>query len=239
MGIPIPRFATNIMRKSFHALMPEKIKKSRFVNKVIVRTFMGKYIDIDWKKKFKNISDEEWSRIYDRSHIEGFRDDDTSPLQKNEILKSIYGNKILEVGPGTGHLTVLMAKKGYDVTAADCSKVALKKCLDRAKSHRVNIKTKQAFLEKLPFKTKNFDTVICAHTLEHVKDLESSIKELKRVAKKRVIVIVPEQEYEEYTTDLHTFFFPNKQSLIKAMGMKKYTCIKLAEDLFYVGHVST
>ncbi len=48
---------------------------------------------------------------------------------------------------------------------------------------------------KLPFSQDSFDFVVCSHLLEHLnsyKDANSVVAELKRVAKKKIIIVVPE-----------------------------------------------
>ena len=44
---------------------------------------------------------------------------------------------------------------------------------------------------KLPFKDKQFDNVMCSHTVEHLKDPEKFHAELKRVSKNVVFLIPP------------------------------------------------
>ena len=238
MPVALPRTLTNTMRKCFHAFMPDFVKKSRLVNKAIITIFMGRWYDMEWKKRFRDLSEDEWARYYDFANQKAFRDEDTTANQKLAVLEAVAGKKVLEAGAGTGHLSVLMAKKCFDVTALDCSRVVLGKAAELAAKNNVKLKTVRGFLEKLPFKGKGFDTVVCCHTLEHVKDLKKSINELKRVARRRLIIIVPEQEYQKYTTDLHTYFFPNKESLVKAIGLEHYICKKLDNDIFYVGFMS-
>ena len=45
---------------------------------------------------------------------------------------------------------------------------------------------------ELPFDDGEFDTVVSSHVIEHVKDDEKAIEEMARVAKKRLLVVVPE-----------------------------------------------
>ena len=239
MLFKIPRPITNLMRKSF-SLMPKFIRQNRFINKLIIRIFLGSSIDIDWKKNFKKTSNAEWIKAYDEGNLVDIRGDDTSAKQKQQIVKNSKGKTVLEVGVGSGATTLILTKAGFDVTAVDCSTVALKKTKERFSQKGLKIKTVQAFLEELPFKNKSFDTIVCAHTLEHVKDLKKSVKELKRVARKRLIIVVPEQEYSEYTTDLHTQFFPTKKALIGTIstaGIAGYKCRHIDSDIFYVGNI--
>ncbi len=43
----------------------------------------------------------------------------------------------------------------------------------------------------LPFEDKQFDTVLCSHTMEHVKEPDRFFRELQRVEKRVTIVIPP------------------------------------------------
>src|SRR3546814_1129402 len=65
----------------------------------------------------------------------------------------------------------------------------------------------EANIERLPFPDKSFDTVICTHVLEHILDFRGALAELRRVAAKRLIIVVPqEREYrsEEHTSELQS-----------------------------------
>ncbi|MCB9359424.1 class I SAM-dependent methyltransferase [Candidatus Woesearchaeota archaeon] len=44
---------------------------------------------------------------------------------------------------------------------------------------------------RLPFKNKQFDSVLCSHTIEHVDNPEKFYRELKRVGREIIIVIPP------------------------------------------------
>jgi ubiquinone/menaquinone biosynthesis C-methylase UbiE len=91
-----------------------------------------------------------------------------------------------------------------------------------------------ANVEKLPFGDKSFDTVICAHTLEHVQNIYQAICELRRVTSKRLIIVVPKQRPYKYTFDLHLHFFPYKSDFLTLMGKKESICRIVGGDIFYV-----
>jgi ubiquinone/menaquinone biosynthesis C-methylase UbiE len=74
-----------------------------------------------------------------------------------------------------------------------------------------------AGLPALPFRDRGFDTVVCAHTLEHIPDLFAAATELRRVAH-RVVVVVPRQRYYRYTVDYHLHFFPSAAPLVHLFG---------------------
>ncbi|MDZ7762755.1 MAG: methyltransferase domain-containing protein [Desulfovermiculus sp.] len=81
---------------------------------------------------------------------------------------------------------------------------------------------RQAELPLLPFIDQMFDTVVCTHTLEHIPDIRQAVKELRRVAKKRLIIVLPRQRPYRYTFDLHLHFFPYAWSVLLAMGEKRF-----------------
>ena len=90
-----------------------------------------------------------------------------------------------------------------------------------------------AIAERLPFRDKSFDVVTCFHTLEHTRDLPRAIAELRRVARRQLIVIVPRQRRFHYTLDLHLQFFETPEALAAAMG-KPGEIRQFGSDLVYI-----
>ena len=91
-------------------------------------------------------------------------------------------------------------------------------------------------IEAMPFADKFFDTVISTHTLEHVLQFEKTLKELRRLAKKRLIIVVPRQQISKYTPDLHVRFFPNAADTLKALNGKGMSgnCQLIENDWYFV-----
>lgn len=185
----------------------------------------------NFKRLAPNMSKDDYLNIY-KKLSENFIDRETDLNDKcvRRVLKSIKGMRVLEVGFGRAYLTGMLSKK-YDVTAADIiiDPDIVKKLM--------TVKFFKANIEKLPFKKSSFDTVICTHTLEHVQDFYGAVNELKRVAKKRIIVVVPKQRPYKFTFDLHLHFFPYPESLLSMMKgvCKKSKCEEVGGDLFYIG----
>lgn len=73
--------------------------------------------------------------------------------------------------------------------------------------------------------------------MEHAKNLKKSVKELKRVTSKRLILIVPKQKFSEFTPDLHTYFFENKNELINVIGINKNKDNYIENDIFFIGDI--
>jgi SAM-dependent methyltransferase len=93
----------------------------------------------------------------------------------------------------------------------------------------------QATITRLPFADRQFDVVICTHTIEHILPLEQAIQELLRITKQRLIIVTPCQRYFYYTFDGHVNFFRQGWELLRYLPLEKYTCRKLDMDWVYIG----
>jgi ubiquinone/menaquinone biosynthesis C-methylase UbiE len=212
-------------------LVPPILRDQYWFMALPVKFVFGKKADIflHFKERAKFMTDKQFSKVYEE--IEPYiiqRGTDLNTQCMNKIPQDIKGRSVLEVGSGRGLLAIKLSKK-YDVTASDIVRDEM-----LAKKWP-NIKFRKAKIESLPFKSSSFDTVVCTHTLEHVLDLQKAISELRRVARKRIIIVVPKQRPYKYTFDLHIHFFPNPESLLTAMDYKKNAACKVVGgDLYYI-----
>ena len=94
------------------------------------------------------------------------------------IGKHISGKKVLDVGMGSGSISYLLIKKGFEVTGVDVSNLSIYE----------NLKPVIYDGHGLPFKDNQFDTAVIIHVLHHCNDGLEVLREAKRVAK-RVIFI--------------------------------------------------
>ena len=105
-------------------------------------------------------------------------------------------------------------------------------------SQRVEgIHYQEATLTKLPFANHSFDTVICTHALEHIKDCHCALEELRRVCRKRLIIVLPKQREYQYTFDLHIHFFPYKYNVQKFLNNEKARIFEVDHDWICVEDV--
>lgn len=111
-------------------------------------------------------------------------------------------HKILDLGAGTGRHSLFLAKRGFDVTAADISKTGLKIISDKVKKESLKIETKACDMKNTSFSSKYFDAVVCVNTLSKgtVDTITKTVKEISRVLKKGGIVVangptVKKQDY--------------------------------------------
>lgn len=88
------------------------------------------------------------------------------------------GERVLDVGTGTGHYAVRLAARGLHVAGVDASESML--ALARAKTAAVE--WRQAEAEHLPFPDDSFDLVLAVTLLEFVPDPLQALAEMRRVA---------------------------------------------------------
>ena len=103
------------------------------------------------------------------------------------------GSRVLDAGCGEGVLSVLLAKKGCQVTGVDLSEpnIASSKAYAVAEGVAERTTFSVADLEHLPFEDHAFEYVVSSHVLEHVPDFAQGARELNRVARKCLLVAIP------------------------------------------------
>lgn len=95
------------------------------------------------------------------------------------------GKEILDYGCATGEYCVQLQKRGYRCQGADTNQEYIRQALIKGvKAHLIQ--------DKLPFEDKSFDTVLMFELLEHVQDPGSVLKEAGRVARKNILITVPD-----------------------------------------------
>lgn len=106
-----------------------------------------------------------------------------SCLNRESGEGSLARQQILEVGCGGGLICEELAQRGAKMVGIDASAGAL----DTARTHAQeqglsqNIHYRQGYAESLPYEDGSFPAIVCFDTLEHVKDLPATIKEIARV----------------------------------------------------------
>jgi SAM-dependent methyltransferase len=214
----------------FKAMLPDPIREvlsiinQRLFARRTLQKKYGPWFDVDWRRKFHRLSDQEWKRAYDEAWMH--RNNDCVEETDAELILTALGQKgsVLEVGAGIGTLAIRLAKEGYSVTAVDVSAEALRRARQKAELEHVLIDWQEGFAESLPFADRSFDYITCCHTLEHVKDLAKTVAEFKRVARKKIVVLTPKQKYRLYAENYHTQFFEQPGQLTSAFGLRNCDC---------------
>jgi ubiquinone/menaquinone biosynthesis C-methylase UbiE len=101
------------------------------------------------------------------------------------LLQPVRGERVLDIGCGTGRHLAMFLNMGLDVTGLDASphmlEIARKRLGSRAELH-------QGFAEDLPFEDNSFDIAALMTTLEFVDDTQEVLAEACRVAKDRILL---------------------------------------------------
>jgi SAM-dependent methyltransferase len=226
------RSLTNVIRFAMDEFIPPVIRDNKyFIYPAFYFWFKGKNIKsyMDFKSYVHNLTEEEFANVYREIDIvANDRETDLNSASVNFMLK--YLNKdsgsMLDAGCGRGYwLNKVSEVTSLNLTGCDFyDDVKLK----RGTYVKANI-------ENLPFEDNQFDIVTSHHTIEHVRNPDKAISELKRVAKKQLIIATPCQRYYYYTLDLHINFFPVKSILTSKINMSKYMCEKMSGDWVYIG----
>lgn len=182
---------------------------------------------MEFKSYFHELSFEEYEKIY--QELEGKAQDRPTDLNdecinliNTGLVNEGKDKKVLEVGSGRGFFLNKLHQQGF----SDLTGVDVLKDFDIQ-----DVKFVHADIENLPFADNEYDNTLCNHTLEHIPDVRKAFEELVRVTKNKLFITVPCQKYYHYTFDLHIHFFPEKSTLISALGIKKgYVCHKLNGD---------
>lgn len=102
------------------------------------------------------------------------------------LLGDVKGKALLDVGAGTGRISVIMAQKGAQVTGVDVSPEIVK-VLARKNRH---ITALVAEAESLPFPDASFEVVTAAFLIVHLKDPTRFFDEAYRVLKDDGLLLI-------------------------------------------------
>lgn len=100
-----------------------------------------------------------------------------------ELFQPQVGEKVLDLGCGTGNFSIKLAQKGCQITGIDISEPMLEKAAEKASNLNLAINFIKADALNLEFEANFFDSVFSMATIEFIEDLEKLMQELKRVVK--------------------------------------------------------
>ncbi|MGH7801409.1 MAG: class I SAM-dependent methyltransferase [Thermodesulfobacteriota bacterium] len=106
------------------------------------------------------------------------------------LMDSSY-NYVLDVGAGTGKLSIPLSLQYENVLALDFSPEMIKVAIINAKKRGIELKTIVCDSQRLCFNDKTFDCVVSSRMLMHLTDWRKGIAELCRVSKTVVILDFP------------------------------------------------
>lgn len=140
--------------------------------------FNSEYFTGEWRHGYASYT------LEDRRKIEG---------ENPRLIKSVLApTDLLDVGCGPGLLVLMLRELGVDATGVDASLSALETAPLEVQEH-----VSSGDILDLPFKTANYDVVVCREVLEHLTAIEvlQAIRELCRVSK-RLIYLTTRFSYQ-------------------------------------------
>lgn len=144
-----------------------------------------------------------WDKIAEDYSIEISKPEIELANEIRNILLSLNikpGASILEMGCGSGHLSGLLARYGYDVTLLDFSEIALEKAKEFFKKNNLKARFIKYDFMNLNELKEEYDVIWNSGVMEHFneKDLEKIFPQIREKVKKYFIFLVPNPESLPY-----------------------------------------
>lgn len=224
------RESTNRIRFVIEDLLPPILRDSRLFL-WLAKCVWGEHTAhlARFRERAPFLSPEEYAELY-RNHPRVHAGTDNSMACIRRINSMVEGNSICDVGCGTGALLThirdahpgLTRLVGVDFVVDDAADIA-------------GVEYVAAKIENLPFADGEFDTVVCTHVIEHVLEYAKAIAELRRIARRRLIIVVPREREYRYSFNPHFNFFPYTHSFLRAVHPVPdvYVCEDIGRDIFY------
>ena len=224
------RETTNWIRFVIEDVVPPVLRDSAPFRS-LMKLAWGQHVEhlAAFRERAAFLTDEEYAELY-RNHPRVHEGTDNSQACIDRIVADVTGESVADIGCGTGvllkHIRAgnpgLKRLAGVDFVIDDAAK------LDGIEYHAARI-------ENLPFADGEFDTVVCTHVLEHVLDLRGSLAELRRIAAKRLIVVVPREREYRYSFNPHFNFFPYRHSFLRQAWPvpAEHACEDIGRDIYY------
>jgi SAM-dependent methyltransferase len=225
------RETTNAIRTVLEEALPPMFRDSRPMRWLFRRHWGPLVDDIErFRENIPFVTDSEYREIYERMpRVQDETDNSAACLER--IVSAIQGETVLDVGCGTGYLLdhVKRERPGLALTGVDFI------IEEGTRTRHPDIRFEQAAIERLPFADGAFDTVICTHVLEHILEFRQALTELRRVARRRLILVVPQEREYRFTFNPHIHFFPYPHSFLRYLTPvpQDHELASVGRDIFY------
>jgi len=227
----IGRRTVNVVRYVLEDLLPPALRDSPLFRPLIHLAF-GRDARrfIAFRERARTMSAEEYAWFYTRlKPVMGETDLNRACL--DALLGDVTGDSVADIGCGRGFLIRRIAALHPQ---AGCLGVDIDPP-QRREGDPANLAFEAGWLGRLPFDDGAFDTLVCSHTLEHVPDLAAALADLRRIARRRLIIVVPREREYRYAFNLHLHFFPYVHSFLNRIAPPegRFECRLLGGDIYY------
>jgi ubiquinone/menaquinone biosynthesis C-methylase UbiE len=98
-----------------------------------------------------------------------------------DLLPEVQGRRVLEVGCGTGNISLALAHRGSQVVGLDCSGPILARGQEKARRQSLPVIWVRGLAADLPFADGSFEVAMCILALDFTAEREEALKEMVRV----------------------------------------------------------
>ena len=225
------RETTNVIRTVLEEALPPMVRDSKPMRWLFRRHWGDLVDDIErFRERIPFVTDREYREIYERMpRIQNETDNSEACLER--IAGAIHGETVLDVGCGTGFLLDHLKRARPDLALTGVDFIIE----EGTRTRHPDIRFEQANIEKLPFADRSFDTVVCTHVLEHILEFRQALSELRRVARRRLIIVVPQEREYRFTFNPHLHFFPYPHSFLRYVTPvpQDHELESVGRDIFY------
>jgi ubiquinone/menaquinone biosynthesis C-methylase UbiE len=127
----------------------------------------------------------EYSSTYDYLYQDKDYDRECDFIEKIFLKSSSRVNSILDLGCGTGGHSLILAKRGYDVTGVDRSKEMIEIAKKKADNFNIPLKFINSDINCTNL-NKNFDAVISMFSVINYQTTNTALSEFCKIAKKHL-----------------------------------------------------
>jgi SAM-dependent methyltransferase len=230
------REQTNQIRFVIEELLPPIVRDTALF-RYAASLAWGRHISdlADFRRSAPFVTAERYSQLY-RDHPRVHEGTDNSDACLARIAAEVVGPSVCDVGCGTGTLL----RHIRDHSRQDLTRMVGIDLIPPDAPIGGGIEFVSGWIEDLPFADRSFDTVVCTHVIEHILNYRRAIEELRRVARRRLVIVVPREREGIYTFNPHLNFFPYSHSFLRAMTPvpDKHACCDIGRDIYYSEELS-
>lgn len=228
--MPISRKAVNRVRYVLEDLLPPALRDSALFVPLMYLAFGRRAKKMmAFRDAVRTMGDEEYASYYAAvTPLSGEVDLNRRCIER--IVADVVGESVLDAGCGRGYLAKLLAR-----TCPQRACVGVDLAPPENRDGLGNLAFVSGWLGRLPFEEGSFDTVTCTHTLEHILGIDAAIADLRRVARRRLILVVPREREYKYALNLHVHFFAYRRTFLNRIGPPpgRFVCEEIDGDIYY------